>query len=91
MFLLTPLEGVPFVMVYCAEMRMIVSPLMNALPTFLLSSPFSCSSASWSTVLMWMSNALSMPVNVFPFLSSTMTRFPRAAFKASNGLSDSMS
>ena len=66
-----------------------VSPRMNAVPSFRLSSLFSCSSASSRTVLMWMSKALSLPTYCLPFLRSTMTRFPLLLFNASNGLSDS--
>lgn len=83
-----PMEGVPFAIVesYAGDMRMMVSPRMKVFPIFRFIAPPSHSSASSRTVLMWMSNAFSVPMIWSLFFSSMMTLFPRASLSASSGL-----
>ena len=74
---------------FAGEINMIVSPRINAVPIFLLSSPASRSSASSRTTLIWISNAFSVPISCFWFFSSTITLLSLALFNASNGLNAS--
>ncbi len=69
---------------------MMVSPLMKRVPSFLFSSPLTCSSASASTVFMCMSNARRVPKYCLLFLSSTRTRLFLARLRASKGRDCSM-
>lgn len=75
---------------YSGEMRMMVSPRRKTLPIFRLISPSNLSSADSRTMLMWISNALSWPINCLPFFSSTITRLFLALFKRSMGLNASI-
>ena len=63
-----------------------MSPLKKTTPIFLFVSPSTLSSASSRTMLMWMSNALSFPMNCFPFFSSMITPLFLESFNTSNGL-----
>jgi hypothetical protein len=72
-------------------MMVIVSPLMKTVPSFRFISPSTLSSASSNTTLMCMSKALSSPTYCRWFFSSTMTLFPLALLRASNGLGSTLS
>lgn len=71
-------------------MIVIVSPLMNTVPSFRFISPSILSSASWSTVFICMSKDIRLPMYCLPFFSSTSTLLPRALFRASSGLAGSI-
>ena len=75
---------------YCGETMVIVSPRIKTVPSFRATSPSTRSSALSSTMLMWMSNATSVPMYCRWFLSSTSTRLCLALLSASNGLAASM-
>ena len=75
---------------YCGTIKMMVSPLKNAVPSFLFNSPSMCSSASDNTRLMWMSNERSIPRNCLPFFNSIKILLFLDSFNKSIGLLGSM-
>ena len=71
---------------YAVDIKIIVSPLMKTVPSFLLVSPSIFSSQLSKTVLICISNDFSLPISCLLFFNSTITFFPLASFKVSNGL-----
>ncbi len=67
-------------------MKIIVSPLMKTVPSFLVISPLTFSSQLSRTMLTCWSKDFNLPMICFPFFKSTMIPLPLASFNVSKGL-----